>query len=132
CEHGSFEAFPSYEAKHRLKIRFHAVRKLGNFSEELVEKSWGKKWLMKVVRNSEEFMNVFMRIGFGSTIELVSFDKSQVVIFHSKFVSSFKNSDCGTRSRSGNMVSSPHGFIVYWIIILKNIKKVMEVVDVKN
>nr|GEU34470.1 hypothetical protein [Tanacetum cinerariifolium] len=30
------------------------------------------------------------------------------------------------------MVSSPHGFIIHWIIILKNIKKVMKVIDVKN
>ncbi|GJU60680.1 reverse transcriptase domain-containing protein [Tanacetum coccineum] len=30
------------------------------------------------------------------------------------------------------MVSSPHRFIVYWIVISKNIKKVTEVVDVKN
>ncbi|GKA36364.1 putative reverse transcriptase domain-containing protein [Tanacetum coccineum] len=77
-------------------------------------------------------MNVFMRIGFGSTIELVSFDKSQVVAFDSKFVSSFRNSDCGTRSRSDNMVSNLHRYIVHWIVILKNIKKVTEVVDVKN
>ncbi|GKE54703.1 hypothetical protein Tco_1489859, partial [Tanacetum coccineum] len=34
--------------------------------------------------NSEEFVNVFMRIGFGSSIKLVSFDKSQVVTFDSK------------------------------------------------
>ncbi|GJX81260.1 hypothetical protein Tco_0329409 [Tanacetum coccineum] len=30
------------------------------------------------------------------------------------------------------MVSSPHGFIIHWIVISKNIKKVTEVVDVKN
>ncbi|GJT00076.1 hypothetical protein Tco_0821245 [Tanacetum coccineum] len=116
CDNGSFGAFPSYEAKHRLEIRFHIERKLG--------------FLRGV--DSEKFMNVFMRIGFGSTIELVSFDKSQVVTFDSKFVSSFRNSDCGTRSQSDNMVSSPHGFIVHWIIISNNIKKVTEVVDVKN
>ncbi|GJV21131.1 hypothetical protein Tco_1370151 [Tanacetum coccineum] len=29
--------------------------------------------------DSEEFVNVFMRIGFGSTIELVSLDEGQVV-----------------------------------------------------
>ncbi|GJU13081.1 putative ribonuclease H-like domain-containing protein [Tanacetum coccineum] len=35
CDHGSFGAFPSYEAKHRLEIRFHVERKLG-FLRELV------------------------------------------------------------------------------------------------
>ncbi|GKG01926.1 hypothetical protein Tco_0306631, partial [Tanacetum coccineum] len=81
---------------------------------------------------SEEFVNVFMRIDFGSTIELVSFDEGQVVTFDSKFVSSFRNNDCGNGSRSDNMVSSPHGFIIHWETIFKSIKKVMEVVDVEN
>ncbi|GKA46352.1 hypothetical protein Tco_0739235 [Tanacetum coccineum] len=80
----------------------------------------------------EEFVNVFMRIGFGSTIELISFDEGQVVTFDSKFVSSFRNSDCGTGSRSDNTVSSPHGFIIHWEKIFKSIKKVTEVVDVEN
>ncbi|GJY49748.1 hypothetical protein Tco_0439704 [Tanacetum coccineum] len=44
-------------------------------------------------------MNVFMRIGFASTIKLVSFDKGQVVIFNGKFVSGSRNSDCGTGSQ---------------------------------
>nr|GEX57448.1 reverse transcriptase domain-containing protein [Tanacetum cinerariifolium] len=30
------------------------------------------------------------------------------------------------------MVGSPHGFIIHWIIISKNIKKVTKVIDVKN
>ncbi|GJT38856.1 zinc finger, CCHC-type containing protein [Tanacetum coccineum] len=67
-------------------------------------------------------MNVSMRIGFGSTIKLVSFDESQVV----------KNSDHGTRSQSENKVGSPHGFIIHWIVISKNIKKVTKVIDVEN
>ncbi|GJR23331.1 putative reverse transcriptase domain-containing protein [Tanacetum coccineum] len=82
--------------------------------------------------DSEEFVIVFMRIGFGSTIELISFDEGQVVTFDSKFVSSFKNSDCGTGSRSDNTVSGPHGFIIYWEKIFKSIKNVTEVVDVEN
>nr|GEW51071.1 hypothetical protein [Tanacetum cinerariifolium] len=32
--------------------------------------------VFKHITYSEEFMNVFVRIGFGSTIELVSFDES--------------------------------------------------------
>ncbi|GKE76479.1 hypothetical protein Tco_1542599 [Tanacetum coccineum] len=43
--------------------------------------------------NSEEFVNMFVRIGFGSVIKLVSFDKSQVVTFNSKFIRGFRNSD---------------------------------------
>ncbi|GJU82346.1 hypothetical protein Tco_1284711 [Tanacetum coccineum] len=74
CDHDSFGAFPSYEAKRRLEIRFRVERKL--------------RFLRGV--DSEEFMNVFMRIGFGSTIELVSFDKGQVVTFDSKFVCGFR------------------------------------------
>ncbi|GKC30649.1 hypothetical protein Tco_1037943 [Tanacetum coccineum] len=77
-------------------------------------------------------MNVFLRIGFGSTIKLVSFDESQVVTFNGKFVSGFRNSDRRTGSQNDNTVDSPHGFIIYWIVILKNIKKVTEVIDVKN
>ncbi|GJW57373.1 hypothetical protein Tco_0104104 [Tanacetum coccineum] len=77
-------------------------------------------------------MNVFMRIGFGSTIKLVSFDKNQVVTFNGKFVSGFRNSDRDTESQSDNTVGSLHGFIIHWIVILKNIKKVTEVIDVEN
>ncbi|GJX54985.1 putative ribonuclease H-like domain-containing protein [Tanacetum coccineum] len=112
------------------------LRESSDFSEESVEKSWGKESAnesgSKFIPYSEEFMNVFMRIGFGSTIELVSIDKSQVVKFDSKFVCGFRNSDRGTRSRSDNMVDSPHGFIIHWVVVSKNIKKVTEVIDVKN
>ncbi|GKA07124.1 hypothetical protein Tco_0686348 [Tanacetum coccineum] len=90
CDHDSFGAFPSYEAKRRLEIRSRVERKLG--------------FLRGV--DSEEFVNVFMRIGFGSFMKLVSFDKSQVVTFDSKFVSSLRNSDCRTRSQNDNMALS--------------------------
>nr|GEU84168.1 putative reverse transcriptase domain-containing protein [Tanacetum cinerariifolium] len=81
--------------------------------------------------DSEEFMNVFMRIGFGSAIKLVSFDESQMVTFNSKFICGFRNGDCKTGSQSDNTIGIPHRFIIYWILILKNIKKVTEVFDVK-
>nr|GEX23860.1 hypothetical protein [Tanacetum cinerariifolium] len=45
---------------------------------------------------------------------------------------SFSNSDRETGSRSDNIVGRPHGFIIHWIVISKNIKKVMEVNDVEN
>ncbi|GJT70169.1 hypothetical protein Tco_1029455 [Tanacetum coccineum] len=77
-------------------------------------------------------MNVFMRVGFGCAIKSVSFDESQVVTFNRKLVSGYRNSDCGTGSWSDNMVGIPHGFIVHWIVISKNIKKVTEVIDVEN
>ncbi|GJX77797.1 hypothetical protein Tco_0324608 [Tanacetum coccineum] len=77
-------------------------------------------------------MNVFIRVGFGSTIKLVSFDKGHVVIFNGRFVCYFRNSDCRTESQSDNTVDSPQGFIIHWIVILKNIKKVTEVIDVEN
>ncbi|GJT17742.1 hypothetical protein Tco_0876448 [Tanacetum coccineum] len=51
-------------------------------------------------------MNVFVRISFGSTIKLVSFDESQVVTFNGKFICGFRNSDCGTGSQSDNTVDS--------------------------
>nr|GEY42683.1 hypothetical protein [Tanacetum cinerariifolium] len=75
---------------------------------------------------------MFVRIGFGSTIKLVSFDKSQVVTFNSKFICDFKNSDCRAKSGNDNMVGSPHRFIIHWIVVMKNIEEVMEVIDVKN
>ncbi|GJR21693.1 hypothetical protein Tco_0970220 [Tanacetum coccineum] len=54
--------------------------------------------VFKHIIDSEEFMNVFMRIGFSSTIKLASFEESQVVTFNGKLVCDFRNSDCGTRS----------------------------------
>nr|GEU30503.1 hypothetical protein [Tanacetum cinerariifolium] len=83
-------------------------------------------------KNFEEFVDVFMSIGFGSAMKLVSFDESQVVTFNSKFVCGFRNGDCATGSRSENTVDSPHEFIINWIVISKNIKKVTEVIDVEN
>nr|GEW76992.1 hypothetical protein [Tanacetum cinerariifolium] len=81
---------------------------------------------------SPEFVNVLTRIGFGSSIELVSFDKSQVVTFNGKFVCGFRNGDCETRSRSDNTVGSPHGFIIHGIEVLKSNEKVTKVIDVDN
>ncbi|GKF83286.1 hypothetical protein Tco_0244942, partial [Tanacetum coccineum] len=81
---------------------------------------------------SEKFMNVFVRIGFDSTIELVSFDKSQVVSFNGKFIGGFRNSDCETGSRSDNTIDNPHGFVIHGIEIFKGNEKVTEVIDVEN
>ncbi|GJU84388.1 hypothetical protein Tco_1291934 [Tanacetum coccineum] len=125
-DHGSFGAFPSYEAKHRLEISFHVEKrislrsrskraggKLANESSLKFILHFNSSFVEFVQPYSEEFMNVFMRISFGSAIKLVSFDKSQVVTFNSKFVCGFRNSDYETRSRSDNMVDSPHGFIIH-------------------
>nr|GEU66922.1 hypothetical protein [Tanacetum cinerariifolium] len=105
-DHGSFVAFLSYKAKHRLEIHFHVERKLG-FLRGVGQKEPGKESANE--SDSEEFVNVFVRIGFGSTIKLVSFNKSQMVTFNSKFICGFSNSDCEIESQSDNTVSSPHG-----------------------
>ncbi|GJU59133.1 hypothetical protein Tco_1236899 [Tanacetum coccineum] len=84
------------------------------------------------VSASLEFMNVFMWIGFDSTIELVSFDKSQVVTFNGKFVCGIRNGYCETGSRSDNSVGSPHGFVIHGIKVLKGNEKVTKVIDVEN
>ncbi|GKD22453.1 hypothetical protein Tco_1224156 [Tanacetum coccineum] len=112
------------------------LRESSNLSEESVEKSSGKESAYEsdseFILHFEEFLNVFMRISFGSTIKLVSFDEGQVVTFDSKFVSSFKNNDCGIESRSDNTVSNPHGFIIHWKKIFKSNQKVTKVVDIEN
>nr|GEU46968.1 hypothetical protein [Tanacetum cinerariifolium] len=88
--------------------------------------------VFKHIADFKEFVNVFVRIGFGSTIKLVSFDKSQVVTFNSKFIYGFRNSDCGAKSRSDNMVGNPHSFIIHWFVVSNNIEEVTEVIDVTN
>nr|GEX60847.1 hypothetical protein [Tanacetum cinerariifolium] len=110
---------------HRLEIHFHVEKKHG-FLQGAGQIELGERI------DSEEFMNVFIRIGFGSTIKLVSFDKGQVVTFNGKFVSGFRNNDCEIESQSDNTVGSPHEFIIHWIVISKNIKEVTEVIDVEN
>nr|GEV31925.1 DNA/RNA polymerases superfamily protein [Tanacetum cinerariifolium] len=73
---------------------------------------------------SLEFVNVFVRIGFNSAIDLVSFDKSQVVTINRKFICGFRNGDCKTGNWSENTVDNPHGFVIHGIEILKGNKKV--------
>ncbi|GJZ74239.1 ribonuclease H-like domain-containing protein [Tanacetum coccineum] len=115
------------------------LRKGSDFSEESLKKSWGKESAnesdLKFIPHfddSEEFVNVFVRIRFGSTIKLVSLDESQVVTFNGKFVCGFKIGDCGTESQSDNTVDNPHGFVIYGIEVLKGNEKVAEVIYVKN
>ncbi|GJZ57094.1 hypothetical protein Tco_0612588 [Tanacetum coccineum] len=88
--------------------------------------------IFKHITYSEEFVNVFVWIGFDSTIELVSFDKSQVVTFNGKFICGFRNGYCRTGSRSDNTIGSQHGFIIHGIEVLKGNEKVTEVIDVEN
>nr|GEX81444.1 hypothetical protein [Tanacetum cinerariifolium] len=57
-DHGSFRAFLSYEAKHRLEIHFHVERKLG-FLRGVGRKRAGEE--SENESDSEEFVNVFMR-----------------------------------------------------------------------
>nr|GEU78129.1 hypothetical protein [Tanacetum cinerariifolium] len=88
--------------------------------------------IFKHITYSVEFVNVFVRIGFGSTIKLVSIDESQVVTFNDEFVFGLRKGDCGTKSRSDNMVGSPLGFVIHGIDVLKGNDKVTEVIDVEN
>nr|GEW25095.1 reverse transcriptase domain-containing protein [Tanacetum cinerariifolium] len=143
CDHGSFRAFPLFEANHRLEIHFCVGKRLG-YLRGVDRKSWWKESanesdsfildvsVFKHITYSEEFVDVFVRIRFGSTIELVSFDESQVVTFNRKFVCGFRNGDCETGSQSDEIVGSPHRFIIHWIVISKNIKEVTKVIDVEN
>nr|GEV05614.1 hypothetical protein [Tanacetum cinerariifolium] len=111
--------------KPRIGKRFaFMLRKGSDFSEAWIEKSWGKesdnesglKFILRFDSSfPEEFVNVFMRIGLGSSIELVSFDQSRVVTFNSKFVCGFRNGDYETESQSDNTVGSPHGIIIHGI-----------------
>ncbi|GJU91402.1 retrovirus-related pol polyprotein from transposon TNT 1-94 [Tanacetum coccineum] len=57
-------------------------------------------------------MNVLVQINFNSTINLVSFEESQVVTLNGKFVHDFRNGYCRTGSRSDNTVSSPHRYTI--------------------
>nr|GEX97271.1 hypothetical protein [Tanacetum cinerariifolium] len=77
-------------------------------------------------------MNVFVRISFGSTIKLVSFDKGQVVTYNGKIVCGFKNSACRTGCQSDNTIGSPHEFIIHGIEVFEGNEEVMEVTDVEK
>nr|GEW30172.1 hypothetical protein [Tanacetum cinerariifolium] len=110
-----------------------------------LKRSRGKNRLMKAVRSSSHvlivpslslYSHVFaflvsdrgniIRIGFGSTIELISFDESQVVTFDGKFICGFRNGNYEPGSRSDNTVDSPRGFIIHGIEIFKGNEKVTE------
>ncbi|GJZ54759.1 hypothetical protein Tco_0609952 [Tanacetum coccineum] len=88
----------------------------------------GKSRLMKAVRSSSHVLMVPLL----SSSSQVFASPSQVVTLNDEFVYSFRNDDYGSRSRRDNTVGRPHGFIINWIEIFKNIKKVTEIVDVKN
>ncbi|GJZ32997.1 hypothetical protein Tco_0578433 [Tanacetum coccineum] len=51
-DHGSFESFPLYEAKHRLKIHFHVEKRLGFLRGVGRKELGGKNRLMKAVQSS--------------------------------------------------------------------------------
>nr|GEZ39050.1 hypothetical protein [Tanacetum cinerariifolium] len=73
----------------------------------------GKNWLMKAVQSLSHVLIV------------PSFNSSSHFLL-------LPNGHCGTESQSDNTVDNPHVFIIYWIIVLKGIEKVVEVIDVKN
>nr|GEU52789.1 hypothetical protein [Tanacetum cinerariifolium] len=102
------------------------LRKGSKFFEELIEKSWGKNWLMKAVRSSS---HVLIVPSLSSSRHIFA---SPVVIFNSKFVCGFRNGDCGTGSRSNNTVGSLHRFVILRIEVLKGNENVIEVIDIEN
>ncbi|GJX15096.1 hypothetical protein Tco_0206854 [Tanacetum coccineum] len=102
------DAFPFIRSQASVRINSHVERRRKALILRGGRKRDGEKEsaMKAVLRNSEEFINVFMRIDFGSFIKLVSLDKSQVVTFDSKFVSSFRNSDYRTQEgQSGKLWS---------------------------
>ncbi|GJU21194.1 hypothetical protein Tco_1154536 [Tanacetum coccineum] len=70
--------------------------------------------VFKHITYSEEFVNVFVRIGFGSTIKLVSLDESQVVTFNGDFVYGFRNGDYRTENGGGGF--KIEGSLVSYVI----------------
>ncbi|GJS15354.1 retrovirus-related pol polyprotein from transposon TNT 1-94 [Tanacetum coccineum] len=104
-----------------------------DFSEELIEKRWGKELANKGgAKFISRFDGSFVKFVKPSFCFTHSFDEGQVVTFNGEFVYGFRNGDCRTGSQSDNTVGNPHGFIIYWVVIFKNIKKVTKIVDVKN
>nr|GEV07838.1 reverse transcriptase domain-containing protein [Tanacetum cinerariifolium] len=127
----------TWESKNQLEIHFH-VEKMIEFLRGVGQKSWGKELAnessLKFIprfnssfiefvqpcfcfSDSEEFINVFVRISFGSTIKLVSFNESQVVTFNGKFVCSFRNNDCGTGSQRDN-TRMDNSQVLRWVVSL--------------
>ncbi|GJW10761.1 hypothetical protein Tco_1576588 [Tanacetum coccineum] len=43
CDHGSFGAFPSYDAKHRLEIRFHVEKRLRFLRGSRRKRAWEER-----------------------------------------------------------------------------------------
>ncbi|GJQ96290.1 hypothetical protein Tco_0007429 [Tanacetum coccineum] len=77
------------------------------------------KLSFKLQTYTEKFVDVFVRINFGATIKLVTFDKGQMISFYCKFIGSFGNCDCWTMNRGNDAVGRPYGFIVcvsHWIV----------------
>ncbi|GKB66885.1 hypothetical protein Tco_0928297 [Tanacetum coccineum] len=116
CDHDSFGAFPSYEAKRRLEIHSRVERKLGflrvvgqkEMGEESANES-GSEFIPCIVPSLSSSNHVFASPGF------------RIVICREQ-ESGAKHGQQPTFDR----------VIIHWIVILKNIKKVTEVVDVKN
>nr|GEY53029.1 reverse transcriptase domain-containing protein [Tanacetum cinerariifolium] len=137
----------STRAKHWLEFHVHVGKMLGflrgfvriELGEEPAYKS-GMKFIPRFNGSFVEFIQpsfcftqireCVYEISFNSTIELVSFDESQVVSFNGKFVYGFRNSDCETESRGDNTIGSPHRFVIHGIEIFKKYKKVIEMVDI--
>nr|GEW70917.1 hypothetical protein [Tanacetum cinerariifolium] len=80
-------------------------------------------------------MNVLVRIGFNSTIKLISFDESQVISYNCKFVGSCRYGDCQTGSHGNNTIGCVHRFIIeisHGVVKFKKVEKEWEVGDIED
>ncbi|GJW32672.1 hypothetical protein Tco_0052704 [Tanacetum coccineum] len=112
------------------------LRKGLDFSEESIERAGGKNWLIKVVRSSS---HVSMVPSLSSSSQVLA---SLVILIlpsdwfpltRVKWLPLMEKS-C---TDSGMVIAKPGvgattGFIIHWIVIFKNIKKVTKIADVKN
>nr|GEX67679.1 uncharacterized mitochondrial protein AtMg00810-like [Tanacetum cinerariifolium] len=111
------------------------LRKGSDFSEESIEKSWGKNRLMKAVRSSS---HVLIVPSFSSSSHVFASpvsDKGNIITRTTSFlVSVYLNLSHISRnsSRSDNTVDNPHRFAIHGIEVLKGNEKATEVIDVEN
>nr|GEY51183.1 hypothetical protein [Tanacetum cinerariifolium] len=112
-DHGSFGAFLSFEAKHRLEVHFLIERRLG-FLQEVDRKVLREE-------SANESGSKLIPCFNSSFVEFIQpcFCFSGIVIAELRF---------GAIAWSAAYIGSSS----IWIVILKNIKKVTEVIDVKN
>ncbi|GJW02898.1 hypothetical protein Tco_1561754, partial [Tanacetum coccineum] len=108
------------------------LRKGSDFSEDSIEKSWGKNRLIKAVRSSSHVLIVPSLSSSNYVFASPVSDRGNIIRRTTSFLVSlylnisFRNVDCGTESQSDNTVGSPHEFIIHGIEVLKVNENVTE------